>query len=184
MDAYSYSNVFDFIAAEFEKVRLSFLIVGGFAVNHYHYTRTTADIDILINEQDYPKTKPILEKGGYKEVAFGKLFARFIHDQPAAFMDLDILFVDPETFKGILSESQVMDLNGIKMRVPSLGHLMALKMYALKNNPAHRENPDLIDLVNLIRVNGVDVTAGSFRKLCLQYGTQEIYEKLLRSVTR
>ena len=69
------------------------------------------------------------------------------------------------------------------MKVPSLKHLMALKLHALKNNQIYREYPDLVDLINLVRFNKVDVTKNGFRELCLQYGNRALYDKIVKAVT-
>lgn len=178
-----YPTVFHLMAQEFAKVKIPFVLIGGFAVNHYRFSRATGDVDILMAEEDYAKARPILEKGGYEEVIFGKIFARFAHKKQT-FLNLDVLFIDRNSMKGILKDANETKMEGMKIKVPSLKHLMALKLHALKNNPVNREIPDLIDLVNLIRENKIDVKKASFRELCLKYGSKDLYERIVQSVTK
>lgn len=172
-----YLNIFDLLAKEFKKANIPFVLIGGFAVNYYKVSRFTGDVDILIDERNFKKVLPLLEQAGYKEVTKQHLFARFVNDD-LNFMDLDLMFVDEKTFSGILREGKEVEIEGRKMVVPSLNHLVALKLHSLKNNPDHREDPDLKDLARLIQENQVDVAKNDFRELCLKYGTQELYEKI------
>src|SRR3989338_884701 len=109
------------------------------------------------------------------------LFARF-EAKKDDLMDLDVMFVDEKTFNGILKKAQKTKIEGEEFVVPSLNHLMALKLHSLRNN-LNRENPDMIDLINLIQINHVDVTRDGFRKLCLTYGTEELYNKISRIIS-
>jgi hypothetical protein len=40
------------------------VLIGGFAVNYYNFTRQTADIDFLLTEEDFFKIKKSLEDAG------------------------------------------------------------------------------------------------------------------------
>ena len=63
--------------------------------------------------------------------------------------------------------------------MPSLQHLIAMKLHAIRQNPTQREPKDLQDIFELIAENGVNVQEKSFRELCLKYGTQELYQKIV-----
>ena len=173
-----YPNVFHLLAREFEKAKIPVILVGGFAVNYYKVTRATADVDILMLDENFEKASSLLSLAGYKEVVRGHVFARFRSSHPLL-MDVDILCVDKKTFTGMMDEAREIEIEGDKIKVPSLNHLVALKLHSLKNNFSHREDLDLKDLVNLIRENQMDVTRDAFRELCLKYGTQELYERIL-----
>ena len=72
-----------------------------------------------------------------------------------------------------------MTIAGRKFTVPSVEHLIALKLHSIKNNPKLRENKDMADIVELIGVNKIEVRKDSFRDLCLKYGNKELYDKIL-----
>ena len=177
-----YPTVFHLLATELGKAKIPFVLVGGFVVNYYKATRHTDDVDILMTDENFKKALPLLERAGYKQVAKESAFTR-LQGNRSDFLDLDVLFVDPRTFSGILKECKEFEMQGVKLKVPSLKHLMALKLHALKNNQAYREYPDLVDLINLVRFNKVDVAKDEFRALCLQYGNQALYDKIVRVVT-
>ncbi len=89
------------------------------------------------------------------------------------------MFVDEETLRKIKSNGKTLRIAGQKFVVPSLDDLIALKLHSIKFNPKIRLSRDLPDIVNLIRINKVDAKDRKFKELCLKYGTEEIYQKLL-----
>ena len=64
------------------------------------------------------------------------------------------MLVQEKTFSQIFDASQSADLFGIKTRVSSLEHLIALKLHALKNTRMHRFLKDFLDVENLIQITG------------------------------
>ncbi|MBN2143799.1 MAG: nucleotidyltransferase family protein [Candidatus Aureabacteria bacterium] len=168
-------NPFDFIGDEFRRAGIIHLLIGGYAVNYYKVTRQTADIDFLIATKDLSKIEMILKKFGYQKKSADTLFARFQSDK--YLMDLDFLFVDEETLEGLIKEGAQINIAGNKYILPSLTHLIALKLHAIKSNP-EREYRDLPDIINLVKKNHLDSSTAPFRELCLKYGTKQIYEKI------
>ncbi len=173
-----YKTVFELVGTEFEKARIPFVLIGGFAVNYYKANRMTNDLDLLMTDKYFSKAVSLLKAGGYQEVAKQNLFARFESNDPAM-MDLDIIFVDQASFDGIVKDGQETSIQGISFKVPSLLHLIALKLHSVKHNPAGREYRDLWDVNELIKRNEVDVHSTDFRELCLTYGTEAIYHKII-----
>lgn len=173
-----YPNVFQLISKEFAKVDIAFLLVGGFAVNHYKVGRGTRDVDFLMTEENYDqKARQILIEGGYQEFRRERVCARLKNNAPF-FMTVDILFTDPDTMKEMLENSQAVTVHGEPFKVPSLEHLIAMKLHALKQSPGEREYKDLLDILELIRMNRIDVRSEGFHGLCLKYGTEDLYRKI------
>ena len=42
-----YDNVYELIATEFKKAEIAFVLIGGYAVNAYHFTRVTKDMPFV-----------------------------------------------------------------------------------------------------------------------------------------
>jgi len=177
-----YENVFQLISEISQKTGVSFILIGGFAVNYYKYTRQTVDVDFLIEEENFQRILGLLEKAGYKLDYCQQAFARLIPTKNSLLMDIDFMFVDEDTFAKIIKDSQKTNIAGCDFRVPSLEHLIALKLHAVRYNPKLRLAKDIPDIINLIRINKVDVKSEKFKELCLKYGTQEIYQKILESI--
>jgi len=174
-------SVFHFISSVCAKNKIAYVLIGGFALNYHKVTRQTADVDFLITKEDFDKINVLLEKEGFKQDYTHEVFARLSAEKPY-FMDLDFMFVDAETLDKIIKEAKESDIAGEKFLVPCLNHLIALKLHAIKYNPKIRENRDLADIVELIKVNKVDVKVNTFKVLCLKYGTEELYRKILERI--
>jgi len=132
-----YPTVFHLVSAVSQDTGVSFVLIGGFAVNHYKVTRQTADIDFLITENDFKRILNLLEKEGYKEDYRQKVFSRLITDSDYL-VDLDFMFVDEGTLSKIIKEGSQIEIAKQKFIVPSLNHLIALKLHSIKNNPKLR----------------------------------------------
>ena len=149
-------------------------------MNYYKVSRHTADVDFLISEEDFPKVRDLLEKAGYRLKIFEKIFTRFISDD-FHLMDVDFLFVDGNTLSQIVQEGEKIQIIGKEFIVPSLEHLIALKLHAIRFNPKNRGYRDLPDIIDLIRINKINAKTERFKNLCLKYGTRELYDKILES---
>ena len=171
------SSVFHVISDLTKQEGVPCVLIGGFAVNHYRVTRQTADVDFLITKEDFGKIAGLLEKAGYKKILSQENFAQLKSSQ-LSLLDVDFMFVDEETLKKIIKEGQGLKIAGQKFIVPSLHHLIALKLHSIKHNPKIRFSKDWPDIMNLVRINDVDVKEKKFKELCLKYGTEEIYQKI------
>jgi len=178
----SYKNVFHLLSDISKKTGISLVLIGGFAVNHYNYTRQTIDVDSLIKKEDFQKILELLEASGYKVDYSQEAFVRLISDKRPLLLDIDFMFVDEETLAKIIKDSQKTSIAGYEFIVPSLEHLIALKLHAVKYNPKLRLAKDIPDIINLININKIDVKNEKFKELCLKYGTQDLYQKILDSI--
>lgn len=172
------SSVFHLISDLTIKERVPCVLIGGFAVNHYKVTRQTADVDFLIIEEDFKKLVGSLRKAGYKSNLAQGTFAQ-LQSSRISLLDLDFMFVDRDTLAKILKEGEQIKIAGQKFTVPSLFHLIALKLHSIKHNPRHRLMRDLPDIISLMRVNKVDCKSKKFKELCLKYGTLGLYNQLV-----
>ncbi len=154
------------------------ILIGGFAVNYYKVTRQTADVDFLITKEDFDRILNFLEKAGYKKGLTQDNFVQ-LKSNRLSLMDIDFMFVDQETLSKIQSEGEQLKIAGQRFVVPSLNHLLALKLHSMKYNPKIRFSKDFPDIVSLIRINEVNIKDKKFRGLCLKYGTAEMYQQLL-----
>jgi hypothetical protein len=73
------------------------------------------------------------------------------------------------------------EMFGANVIIPTLEHLLALKLHALKHGHIERYPKDYLDVENLIRVNRVDLRAENIRQLFQKHGTLELYEKVSRT---
>ncbi|MFC2149398.1 nucleotidyl transferase AbiEii/AbiGii toxin family protein [Candidatus Auribacterota bacterium] len=173
--------IFEKISNMFKEAGISPILVGGFAVNYYKYARQTIDIDFLLEREDFKKIEKSLRKLGYKPYNETENFIRFRSDIPYL-MDIDFMFVERDTYEMMFRNVEIFRIAGQEFFVPSLFNLIAMKLHSIKNNREYRQAKDLPDIYNLIKMNNVDVNNEDFKELCLKFGTNEIYDEIIKSV--
>ncbi len=176
----SFLPIFDIVSGEFKQKGVSCVVVGGFAVNYYGAVRQTEDIDFLISEKDADTVSAILESAGYQKENSSPIALHFCN--LAVSMRVDFLLVDQNSFDGIFAEAQLFTRGDISFYVASLEHVIALKLHAIRNNPDVREYTDLPDIINLIKVNHLDIRTESFKKMCHRYGSADLYARILKVI--
>ncbi len=86
--------------------------------------------------------------------------------------------MDDDTFEKMARRSLTVDIAGRSFRVLALEHLIAMKLHAVKAGDSHRGVKDLLDIVELVRVNGVSIDGAEFRAWCLKHGSERIYVRI------
>ena len=174
-------SVFHLIGEITHQQNVSCVLIGGFAVNHYKVARQTVDIDFLIVKEDFEKISSALKEAGYRQSSAQENFAQ-LENARLSLRNIDFMFVDRLTLDKIMEEAKPITITGQKFIVPSLDHLIALKLHSIKNNEKLRLLKDLPDIVSLIRKNNVNVESMEFKELCLKYGTEDLYRRILEVI--
>jgi len=172
---------FETIDLETRKRNLQFLVIGGLAVNLYGYSRDTADLDLLVSAAQKEEWLNLFSTLKYLVYRDGGAFIQFSCEDHAAW-PVDLMVVQEKTFAPMFKESREVDMYGIRARIPSLEHLLALKLHALKNTHFERFLKDFLDVENLIRINQLDIKSEKIRQLFEKYGTLELYGKVSRTL--
>jgi len=170
--------VLDKLAGALDPERPEALLVGGQALPAYGVVRQTLDIDCLAAPAGQAKLKRVLELAGYCLAGQSAAVLRYHHDS-LLLVDVDILLVNVDTYDKLLRDSREWRTEKSVWRVPSLPHLMALKLHSMKNNPARRGH-DLTDLISLLEQNPQALTREAVRDLCQEFGLPEIAADLER----
>jgi len=174
-------SFFATIHEEAVRRKLRFLVIGGLAINHYGYMRDTSDLDFFVGQDDRVAWLELLKDLGYASFNDGGNFIQY--DPPAQnAWPVDLMLVQEKTFKLIFDAGQDADLFRVKTRVPSLEHLIALKLHALRHGHIGRYLKDFLDVEYLMRINKLDIKSKNIRELFDKYGTPDLYEKISRSL--
>ena len=169
-------SAFSDLAEQAAEQGLHFLLIGGHAVSHHRYPRTTEDTDILICKDDKDRWLQLTETIGLKLFHDGGNFLQFTPPETGG-LRLDMMLVNASTFTKMTGECEASTLEGRDVNLPSLDHLIALKLHALKHARGIRVLKDMDDMANLITNNRINVRSAEFRELVLKHGTSELYEK-------
>ncbi len=142
-----------------------YVVVGGIATILHGYVRATSDIDLVVDLHAEEASKAIraLVSGGFAarvpvdpmqfadqqiraewiEAKGMKVFSLFHKDAPE--LNVDLFSHHPVPFDDLWSNSVVMNLDGIPIRVCSIDHLIELKRIAGRHK-------DLADIEQLIKI--------------------------------
>ncbi len=171
-------NLFAWLDEASRTQGLSCLIIGGHAVNAHGFARLTKDLDVLIRKTDVEKWLAALKQDGYSVEHDGGNFLQ-LSATPKDASPLDIMLVNEPTFSQMKAAAKEVQIQNLPFLIPSLDHLLALKMHALKYGPSRRGYKDLVDVLSLVEANKIDVRGDKFRSLCDKYGDAKIYERIL-----
>jgi len=160
---------------------LRFLVIGGHAVIEHGFQRGTEDADILVSKEHRAAWLELVPALGYRLLHDGGTFLQFEPAEVGSW-DLDLMLVPEGVFERLLAASQSARMEGAAVVVPSLEHLLALKVHALKNGKGLRVLKDLTDVAQLISVNRVDPQSPWLRAVFEKHGDQEIYERVRKLI--
>lgn len=167
------------IAERAAEAGLPFLLIGGNAVIAYGYPRQTADWDFLVRDTDRDKWHELILPLGFR-LHHHHLVFHMYHPLQPGLVDMDLMLVDGGTFAKLQAESHETTISGVVLRMPSLRHLIALKLHALRAGLEHRRERDLLDIIMLVQLNKVDLAAPEFVQILDRYATPAIRAELLR----
>jgi hypothetical protein len=158
---------------------LTFLVIGGHAVIQHGFQRGTEDLDLLVCKDDRAIWLTLVAGLGYRLLRDGGSFAQFESPDPSEW-NLDLMFVAAATFARLRAGATPAQVEGVTVSIPSLEHLLALKVHALKHGQGLRVLKDLTDVAELLAVNRVDPKTPWVRALFEKHGDVELYERVVQ----
>lgn len=155
------------------------LLIGGFAVNHYGYSRSTLDVDFMVVADRLDDLRRIMVGEGFANVVVEDNVVFF--SAPESSLRVDFLRVDSETMRALLDRSLWIEFHGHRIRVPALMDLLAMKLFALAHAADRRADKDLPDIVALCRIHKLDIEKDML-PLCMKHATRNIFEQVAARV--
>ena len=148
------------------------LLIGGFVVNHYGYSRQTADIDFMMALSDVDGMVKAMRNAGFTSYAVypNVLFFK----KPDSAVRIDCLKVGAETLAKLMSAATTATILGRDVKIPSLLDLLAMKFHSLSQSTIHREK-DMMDIVSLSMIHRLDPET-ALRPLAQKFASEEIYQ--------
>ena len=160
--------------------RCQAMVIGGYALEAYGFQRPTHDIDLLVTVRETEAVQALLAQSGYLETGRNELCARFAHSDPMLF-PVDLLFVKDATWDKMWPVSEPATIEGASLRVAAPAHTVALKLHAMRNDPAGRKN-DFGDIVRVLIHRPDALTMEELKHLCARYAPEGIFERLLNAI--
>lgn len=142
--------------AEFLEARgHSYAVIGGVGLAGYGMSRATVDLDLVLDASAQADIIPFLESIGYETLYRSTGYSNHQHSEPAM-GSVDLVYVRDETSRRVFAATRDLDgPGGRKVPIPSPEHLIAMKVVAMKNDPA-RTYQDLADIRFLLTLPDVD----------------------------
>jgi len=155
------------LAADLEALRLSWALVGGLAVSARAEPRTTRDVDVVVAVADDPEAERVvkllqnrsyrlmqpLEHSDRDRLAAVRLLAPGDWKAEEGAVLADLLFASSGIEEVISTQADLLEvLPGAYLPVAKTGHLMAMKVLALRPNRPQDRPQDLTDLRELLHV--------------------------------
>jgi len=173
----NFKTIFKEIVHFLENASISYALIGAFALKAYGYVRATGDVDFIVNATDQEKIIHYLESLGYETLHQSAGFSNHLH--PIANLGrIDFVYVSGETSTKIFQDARRIPVfSDLSLPVASPGHLAALKIFALKNNP-DRTFQEMADLEFLISLPDVDME--TIKTYFEKYDQMDKFNELLK----
>src|SRR3990167_12433 len=145
-----FRTVLNLLIDEFDKERIGYALIGGFALGVLGVPRTTIDIDLLIYRDDWLKVDGIMKKNGYTCVHKSDEVAQYV-SALNIFGEVDFLLAHRNIARKMLENAQVKEVFSGKQKVKVLKaeDVIGLKIQALVNNAA-RATKEYADIESLL----------------------------------
>ncbi len=132
-----------------------YAVIGGVALATLGFSRTTQDLDLILEQKAQDDLIRFLESQGYETLHHSRGYSTHLHSDPDRGR-LDFVYVDSQTGEKLFAGcSPRQGPTGIEVPVPRPEHLAALKIVAIKNDPT-RTFQDMADIRSLLALPGVD----------------------------
>jgi hypothetical protein len=153
-------------------------MAGAVALHAHGLTRATRDLDFIVEERARAPLLAHLESIGYELLHESPGFSNHLHPEPR-WGRLDFIYVEEPTAGNLFGRSTAMEIfPGLSALVPRPEHLAAMKVQAMKENPA-RTLQDLADIESLLALPGVDEQ--EIRRYFERHGLAAKFEQLKRA---
>ena len=177
-----FEKVLTFLLKNFEKHRIRYALMGGFALHAAGYTRATQDIDVLILKADMPKIKNLLISLGYDVVHESEDVVNF----KGALTELgqvDFLLARRSYTKNMLKRAQECEIlqGKFKVRVVTPEDVIGLKVQASTNDPT-RHLRDLADIEELLKRHVDKLDLRLLREYFSLFNREDELDKLLGKI--
>lgn len=170
----SVKELFTTFSDFFFREKLDFALIGAFSLHAYGYTRTTRDIDFLTRLEYQETIVKFCDDLGFETLQKSTAFSNHLH--PLGNNRIDFMYVEGKTAATIFSRVRYKTFfTPVKVPVVCPEHLVALKLFAARNDPDRRYR-EFADIKELCRYTHVNLNA--VRTRFLTYGFEDFYDEL------
>ena len=127
------------------------LVTGSHAVKAHGAASGSTELECAITAANEARFAHYVGLAGWNMVYRTQFFAKY-RLLSTGNPEIKVLFLDPTTFERLLVASSEFTFDSVKLRVPALIHVIAMKLQAMKNEP-QREREELPQILALLHAN-------------------------------
>ena len=170
----SLKNIFKALADFFKRSNMDYGIIGAFALFSYGYTRATQDIDFITRGEKKEKIINYLESLGFETTFSSNAFSNHLH--PVSSVRVDIMYVEGRTADDIFNSTENrLIFKDLELPVVSAEHLVAMKLFAIQNNP-ERKFKDFADIKEILK--HTTYNKKTVQEYFKKYGQESYYNEI------
>ena len=170
-----FQEIFRVVTDVLEPAGVDCLLIGGLAVNHYGYSRSTLDVDFMIVADNRDAVRDAMRQEGFTSMSI--LPNVMFFQRPKTVLRVDFLNTDKGTMSKMLEQAVRSEFFGRNVQLPSLLDLLAMKFFALSQASGRRADKDIPDIAWLSLINGLDVEA-DLHSLALRFADEDIFRRV------
>jgi len=172
----NFKKIFHLLIDVFERKGIDYALIGAFTPQAYGYMRATQDVDFIVRQEDQKRIIENLESLGFETLYSSPGYSNHVHSLPRLGR-VDFVYVKGKTAEDIFMQTRnILIFGDITMPVVSPEYLVALKVFAMKNDPnrALREMADIGFLLGL-----AEIEMETAKKYFEKHGQMERYYDII-----
>ena len=146
--------VIELIIKDFDKEKVRYALIGGFALGALGIARTTVDLDFLLDRDDLSRVDKIMKVNGYKCVFKTENVSQYV-SEVKIFGEVDFIHAFRKISIAMLRRAKELDIFEGKSKIKVLRpeDIIGLKLQAVMNDRTrrNREFADIEALMDLYR---------------------------------
>ncbi len=178
----NFEAVFKLLLESFEKAKVNFALIGGFALHTAGVTRTTEDIDFLVLKEDMSKVKKIMLSYGYELLYESEDVSNFL-GRMGELGKIDFLHAHRKYAKLMLGRAEEKEIlkGKFKIKVIKPEDLIGLKVQSSSNDPK-RYHQDMADIEAVIRANYKNLDLNLLKEYFALFNREKELEEILEKL--
>jgi len=171
----NFERVLRTVAGFFEETDAEWGVIGGLAMAVHGASRTTLDVDIVVNAEAQDQLIGFLQSQGYTTLHRSTGYSNHLHEDPDLGR-IDVVYIRGDTSRQVFGDMDVHPGPGsMEIPVPRPEHLAAMKAYSIRNDPK-RALRELADIRVLLDAPGVD--RAEVNSYFVRYGLEDLLDRL------
>ncbi len=173
-----FDKVLNGLLNEFERRRIRYALMGGFALSLWGVPRATVDLDFLVALDDMGAVHEVLTSMGYERVHHSQNVSQYRSPLPDL-GEIDFIHAFRRASEGMLRRAAIREILGgrqtIRVLLPE--DIVGLKVQAIANNPS-RGPTDQADIEALMRLHGSRLAWDRIREYFELFGFSDLCREL------